>query len=411
METIPQHTVCLQDGTLCNFRKRLLRKTTSLLTCFHTVADPRKKRGIRHELPLFLFILFAGMTTGSTTLKDCRLWAIHNKKFLRKFFLLKHGVPDATTISDLLQKVRPEEIVDAYLCFLKMLGITLGDVFSADGKTMRGVTGKDAIRHIFSIFSHALHAVLTQSGVTQKENEIPVLRNLLTLEEVRRDIKGALFLADALHANAESAQAILDANADYILVIKGNQKDFFDDIYTVFSGQEDIPGTNYQTLRKGWDTITVTEKKRKRDITTTYTLTHDRELCSYLKQQHAFPQLQTIGMLRRKGIRITKDGTESPVDETVCFVSSRSVSALEISTLLRNHWCIENNLHWVKDFIFLEDRQTLRLGNAPQNMSFLRSMCISIFNIVKFASISDALHNFAKSKELHYQFLKKAAIV
>jgi predicted transposase YbfD/YdcC len=355
--------------------------------------------------------LFAGITTGSTTLKDCHLWAVHNWKFLSRYFLLLHGIPDPTTISYVLQKLKPEELAQAYLLFLRILGVTLGDVISADGKTMRAVTGKDTIRHILSLFSHLTHTVVSQIGVTQKENEIPALRRLIEKDYLKDRIKGCLFLADALHANAETSAAILLGEADYLLVIKGNQKDFFTDIVTAFSDQEDLSGTNYQTVAVLKETHREEQLTRKRDVTTVVATTNDEQLCTYLTQQHNFEKIQTVGVLRRYGTRKTKDGTISQIDETMCFVSSRKLSAKETTNLLRKHWCIENNLHWVKDFVFLEDRQTLRSGNAPQIMSFLRSMCISIFNLLKFQSVSDALHNFEKSKTIHYQFLRMAAVV
>lgn len=411
MKTIPQHTVYLQDGTLCNFRKRIWKKAQPLVSCFTHVSDPRKKRGIRHELTLILFILFAGMTTGCTTLKDCHLWAVHNTKLLHRYFPLVHGIPDPTTISYLLCRLSPEELVQAYLLFLRILGVSLGDVFSVDGKTMRAVTGSDAVRHILSVFSHLTHTALAQIGVTQKENEIPSFRRLLAEPSLTEHIRGCLFLADALHAQKETAEAIVTKQADYLLVIKGNQKDFFADILTVFTKQEDLPGTNYHAQPLQSDTQTEKQRSRKRDITTTVTTTNDAQLCAYLIQEHGFVGIQTVGVLHRYGTRISKDGTVVLVDETICFVSSRRLSAYQGITLLRKHWCIENNLHWVKDFVFLEDRQTLRSGNAPQIMSFLRSMVISICNLVHFQSISDALHNFAKNKTIHYQFLRMAAIV
>jgi len=407
MKTIPQHTVYLQDNTLCNFRKRIWRNAKSLLSCFSGITDPRKKRGIRFELSLIMFILFAGITSGSTTLKDCHLWALHNRKFLKKYYPLVHGLPDPTTISYLLRKLDPADVVRAYTLFLHILGIELGDTVSLDGKTMRAVTGEESIRHILSLFSHLTHTVRGQIGVTQKENEIPAFRRLL--ENLNGQVTGFLFLADALHAQKETAKAILEALADYLLVIKGNQKDFYDDILMAFTNQSNLPGTNYPSLIK--DIYTEEQVSRKRNITTTITASHDAKLCAYLIEQHGFVGIKTIGVLKRSGTRIAKGGTITPIEETVCFASSKILSAKQVMKLLRNHWCIENNLHWVKDFVFMEDRQTLRSGNAPQIMSFLRSMCISIFNLLKFRSISDAIHNFGKNKTIHYQFFKMAAII
>jgi predicted transposase YbfD/YdcC len=130
-----------------------------------------------------------------------------------------------------------------------------------------------------------------------------------------------------------------------------------------------------------------------------------------MNQTHGFGGIQTIGILKRTGTRISKDGTATVIKETIGFISSRILSAKQVAIRLRGHWCIENNLHWVKDVVFLEDKQTVRLGNAPQIMSFIRSMCISIFNICRLKSISDAIHNLEKNQSLHSRFLQMAAIV
>ena len=328
---------------------------------------------------------------------------------MRKYFYLPHDIPDPTTISYLFRKLDPEEVVKAYTLFLGILGVTSSDIVSCDGKTMRAATGEETVRHILSLFSHLTHTVLSQVGVTQKENEIPAFRRLL--KQLKGRVRGFLFIADALHAQTKTAGAIIDSEADYLLVIKGNQKDFFEDIYFSFMPQEDTPGTNWQSLTSIAGCVTYGKKTRKRDVVTTVITSTDPSLCFYLAREHKFTNIKTVGMLHRVGKRVSKNGSFTTVDEIVCFVSSRILKPSEAASLLRNHWCIENNLHWVKDFVFLEDRQTLRAGNAPQVMTFLRSMCISIFNLVKFKSISDALHNFQKSKNIHYQFLKMAAIV
>jgi predicted transposase YbfD/YdcC len=264
---------------------------------------------------------------------------------------------------------------------------------------------------MLSLFSHITHAVLFQVGVASKENEIPAFRRLLKELTKHTSVQGFLFLADALHAQTETVKAILEKQADYLLVIKGNQKDFFADIHTAFSEQIDLPGTNYQSKQMNLDRFTEEQLSRRRMITTTVTLTHDEALRAYLIQEHGFKGIQTIGLLTRKGTRTKKDGTINDINETVGFVSSKKLGAQAVSRLLRNHWCIENNLHWVKDFVFLEDRQTLRKGNAPQVMSFLRSMAISLCNLSRFRSVADAIHNFDKDKATHYQFLRMAAVV
>src|ERR1700719_4669047 len=117
MKNVPYHTVYLQDGTLCNFKKRIWRHAKTLISCFERIPDPRQKRGIRHNLPFILFILFGGITRKETTLTGCHLWSLNNKPFLKRYFssIALHGIPDPTTISRVLQEMDPQEVAKAYL--------------------------------------------------------------------------------------------------------------------------------------------------------------------------------------------------------------------------------------------------------------------------------------------------------
>lgn len=80
------HTIYLQDGSLFNFKKRFKKHSQTLIEAFSQVKDGRSKFGKRHPLALILIILFSGITAGNTTVKDCHIWAIHNKTWLNKYF-------------------------------------------------------------------------------------------------------------------------------------------------------------------------------------------------------------------------------------------------------------------------------------------------------------------------------------
>lgn len=413
MKTIPQHTIRLQDGSLCNFNKRIAKQAKPLVAFLSEIPDPRARQGRRHSLVSILLIVFIAFLRGSKDLKDAHLFALHTRKLFQKHFFMPHGIPDPTTISRVLQELDPEQMIKAFVSFLKTLNIPLGNIFSFDGKTMRAVTGKETIRHMLSFFSHATHLALGQIGVSIKENEIPAFARLLSQISKSIPVNGLLFLGDALHTQKDTVNTILQKRADYLFVVKGNQKELLQAISLAFSEEEAMKNIyhvqNKTTFIK--DRITFEENKRKRLVTTIINSTHDKQLISYLRETYGWEGIQTLGILKRTGARTSKDGTVTPVNETIGFITSRVLTAKQVASHLRNHWCIENNLHWTKDVVFLEDKQTVRLGNAPQVMSFLRSMCISIFNICKFKSISDAIHNFEKSPVLHSQFLRMAAIV
>ena len=321
---------------------------------------------------------------------------------------MPHGIPDPT-ISRLLGRLEPDDLVRIYLQFLDTLGVTPSDTMSYDGKTMRAVSGEGTVRHILSFFSHGQHLALGQVGVDGKGREIPAFEQLLKQGEASDLVAGKLLLGDALHTQKATVKATLKAGADYLFVVKGNQRCLGQEIAA------ELAAANQANL----GTFSYTDTTRKRDVTTTVTVLHaarsatgqPQELLPSLTRSNHWDGVATIGQLHRTGTRIGKDGTTHLVDETIGLIGSRTLTAEDAATHLRNHWCIENNLHWTKDVVFAEDKHTLSRGNAPQVMSWLRSMCISLCNALKLRSISDTIHNLEKSPKLLEQFLKMAAIM
>lgn len=398
------HTIHLQDGSLFNFQKRFKKHASLLIQAFSKVTDGRSKFGKRHPLPLILTILFAGITSGNTTVKDCRLWALHNSKWLLKVLgvnLMPHGIPDERTLSRTIQKIDINSLVLAYLDWTRLLyGLDSSLVASFDGKTMRGVHGKERIKHILSLFSHTTHQILGQIGVTQKENEIPAFRRLLL--EQKPFVSGMLLVGDALHTQKETVRQILFSHADYLLFAKGNQDSLENNLKTFF---DNLP---FKTVTEG--TI-YQDNERGRDITNTITTSQDNLMCAYLTKEHGWERVTTIGKIHRLGTRIDTNGKIVSVNEIVYLISSRNLTAGQVATHTRNHWCIENNLHWQKDYLFLEDRCTLRSGTAPQVMTFLRSMCLSLFKVRRLLSPTEAVSNFQKNTTLHHSFLRMSGVI
>jgi predicted transposase YbfD/YdcC len=408
MSNSTPHTIRLQDGTLCNLNRRLGNHAVSLSSLLETIPDPREQSGRRHSLVLILLIVFVALLRGSKDLKDAHLFATLNQRFFRtKLGIgLPHGIPDPTTISRLLGRLEPADLVRVYLQFLGTLGITPSDVMSYDGKTMRAVSGEAAIRHILSFFSHDTHLALGQVGVSGKGREIPAFEQLLRQGEASKLVAGKLLLGDALHTQKATVKAILKAEADYLFAVKGNQRQLGREITT------ELTAAGSTSL----DWFTYKDAARKRDVTTTVTVLQanpasGQKLLASLTGSNHWDGVATIGQLHRTGVRIGKDGAAHQIDERIGLLSSRTLTARGAAIHLRKHWCIENNLHWTKDVVFAEDKHTLRRGNAPQVMSWLRSMCISLCNALKLRSISDAIHNLEKSPKLLEQFLRMTAVI
>ncbi len=390
------HTVRLQDGKLFNFKKGILRNRYSLYTTLKRVTDGRSRRGIRHPLESILLILFGGITAGYTTVQDCRLWALNNREWLENVANFPHGIADPTTLARAIAKVDVDSLVDAVIHWQGTIYGKSSSVVSFDGKTMRGVHGREVIRHILSLFSHGTHQILGQIGVDTKENEIPAFRRLLT----KIDVSGLLLIGDALHTQRETIVDTIFYGADYLLFAKDNQESLVDDLRMFFT---DIPwGSTIDGVCDRQDTTS-------RDIVTTVWVSHDTHMCGYLKGN--WKGVATIGKIERQGTRVSADGKVTQVHEIVYCISSRKLSAQETLFHTRNHWQIENNLHWEKDWVFLEDRQRLRRGNAPQVMTFLRSMALSLFGSFQFSSPAVTVANFKMNPTLHHRFLTMAEVV
>lgn len=397
MVNVPQHTIKLQDGSLFSFKRRFKHHSISLLEVFRKVRDGRRKFGKRHELTFILLILFGGITAGYTTIKDCRLWVLHNRKWLHRYIVMPHGIPDERTLSRAIQKLDIDSLVDAFSCWQQiLLGQNCSRVASFDGKTMRGIHGANVIRHILSLFTHQTHQILGQIGVEQKENEIPAFRRLLE----QTTPYGLLLVGDALHTQKETVKDILLHKAHYLLFVKMNQEQLAEDIMAFFN---DIPWGVTVEQKTFWDDTHGRRTKTK------VTVSHNPQMLSFLVSE--WQGIQTIGKIERVGTRIAYDGKETSYAETVYCIASKKLTAMQVAYHTRNHWQIENNLHWEKDWIFLEDRQTLRSGKAPEVMTFLRSMCISVFALFQFSSISQTIHNFQMNQSLHHQFLSLSGVV
>src|SRR5580698_1179091 len=204
------HTIRLQDGTVCNLNTQSMNRRVSLSSLLAGIPDPRKRSGRRHSLVLILLIVFVALLRGSKDLKDAVLFARLNQDFFHHQvgIALPHGIPDPTTVSRLLGRLDPEELVCAHLLFLQALNVTQDDVYSYDGKTMRAVSGTETVRHILSFFSHGQHLALGQVGVTGKGREIPAFEQLLKQGEANALIAGKLLLGDALHTQKATVKAI-----------------------------------------------------------------------------------------------------------------------------------------------------------------------------------------------------------
>jgi predicted transposase YbfD/YdcC len=166
-------------------------------------------------------------------------------------------------------------------------------------------------------------------------------------------LKGAIVTTDALNCQRAIAQQIVDQGGDYALALKGNQGTLRDDVRLFL----DDPACKATTAEP------TVEADHGRIETRTAMVSTDID---WLQKDHQWPGLVAIGKVVR--IRAAPDKTST---ETAYYLLSQALSAERFNEVVRQHWGVENRLHWRLDVVMNEDQDRTRLGNGPHNLAVL----------------------------------------
>ena len=326
------------------------------------IDDPRQpSNGMLHDFQEILVIAIAAMLSDSDTVEDIAYWARKKEAWLRRFLVLKNGIPSEDTFLRIFRVLDPKQFETVFRRWVAGVVGALSGTIAVDGKTVRGSgNGGETAIHMVSAFATELGIVLGQEKVARKSNEItaiPVLLDALY-------IKGFLVSIDAMGCQKRIARKITNKGGDYLLMVKGNQPSLLEAIETTFIDQHEVQGVDRQ--KHG-------EKSHGRIV---------GQIASVLPAKGTvnladWPKCKTIG--RIDSIRVV--GSKESDLERRYYISSRNLSADQLATAVRAHWGIENRLHWVLDVSFGEDGSTLRKDNAPQNLSVLRKIVLNLIRL------------------------------
>jgi predicted transposase YbfD/YdcC len=205
--------------------------------------------------------------------------------------------------------------------------------------------------------------VLGQQRVDDKSNEITAIPKLLT----QLDITGSVVTLDAMGCQTAIAQQIIDKKADYLFSLKGKQGTLHQDVKLVFESSNTSPAIVHENYDEG----------HGRFETRSVRVTSDIE---WLTKNH--PQWSKLtSIIAVTACRELKGKT---TEETRYFISSLNASDPErLGQIVRAHWGIENNLHWVLDHAFREDEQRMRAGNSDANMAVMRHIALNLLKADK----------------------------
>ncbi len=333
----------------------------SLITILEEVPDPRVTATVDHDLPDILTIALCTMLCGGESFYDMEEFGAVRLDWLKTFLRLRHGAPKHDTYNRVFQALDPEKFGEGLARWTQSVRTVLGgEVVALDGKTLRRALNKgEDPRVIVSAWATESGLLLGQRKVKNKSNEITAVPELLRALQ----LAGCIVTADALHCQKNIAKEIKEADADYVLALKGNHGTAFAEVKAFLDDAIARKEPHLVTL----ETI---DKDHGRVAVRRYWQTEQLE---WFADRNAWEGLKSVG---RVEARRTINGKESV--ECRYYLSSLGNDAARLARAVRGHWGVENSLHWVLDVVFGEDDSRARSGFAAENLAATRRLALNL---------------------------------
>lgn len=332
---------------------------------FRTIPDHRIERKKLYPVEELLLLTFCGVIAGCDGWDDLELFGETKLEYLQRYLPFKHGAPSDDTLRRFFRALDPNRFEACFLEWIKSFQLDLTtQIIAIDGKTSRrSVEGEDRAFHMISAFASEMGLVLGQLRVDGKSNEITAIPQLLEV----LDIAGATVTLDAMGCQTKVVDKIIEGGANYVIGLKGNQGSLNEDVRLLF---EEKPAAMEFAVSEEADKGHGRVEVRKCTVT---------EDIQWLKERHPhWNQLRSI--IEIEGVRDIKGQVSV---EKRYYISSLTAHPEAALNAVRQHWGIENKLHWVLDICFGDDQSRIRKGNAPTNIAIIKKAVLNLLRLVK----------------------------
>jgi predicted transposase YbfD/YdcC len=332
---------------------------TSLHTAFEKLRDPRIDRQKLHNLLDIIILSILAVLCGANGYEEIADYGKTNIAFLKQFLELKNGIPSHDTIRRVFILLKPQSFERCFAAWAQGLKDEniIERVIAFDGKTSRRT--KDNFKHKSPL--HSVHAWSVENGIclgqiacAEKSNEITAIPQLLDL----LDIKDCIITIDAMGTQRAIAEKIIEKGGDYILAVKGNQ-----------GGLEEEVKATCKLMRSVSDTITI-EKDHGRIETRRCEVFKKGEIVDF---ENVWKGVQSVVK-----ITATRELPNKTETSERYYISSLSSDNKNFNKYIRDHWGVENSLHWVLDMVFREDEQRKREGHSAKNFAIIRKIVLDL---------------------------------
>lgn len=334
--------------------------SVSLLEHFSVVPDPRRENHNtkKHFLIDIIVITILAVICGADDWVAIEYFGEKKERWLKRFLALPNGIPSHNTFGRVFSLLDPEAFQQCFLEWVHTMNtVTNGSVVAIDGKSVRRsqVKGKKPL-HLISAFAVENGITLGQKKVDGKTNEITAIPELLKLLE----LKGCIVTIDAMGTQGWIVKKIREKEAEYALAVKANQKRLLTDI------QKTVHDQSRQTPL---DYCRTSESSHGREEIRECWITSD---LSSVRDREKWTDLQSVARITH-----TRTVNGKTTTETRHYITSLENKATKLLKAVRDHWAIENSLHWSLDVAFSEDQSRVRVGYAAENLAVVRKLALN----------------------------------
>ena len=330
---------------------------------FGIIEDERDQYTIKHKLVDILKLVMISVLCGMDELDKMIDYGNSKKEFLEKEFEIK-SIPSKSTLTRIFMMIDPKWLGLSIVGIVQSLIKEKVTQIMIDGKAIKSTDAIKTIEKMMNIVTAYTNTgiSLLQKTVEDKTNEIPAVKELIQM----LDVKGIVITADAMHCQKETAETIVNNGGDYVLQLKANQKNFYEDVYAMFDDKymdETDKNCEYEIYK-------TQEKSHGRiETRTCYVLNEIAFFTDYLANWKGLKKIFAVVREVEKENKITK--------EISCYLSSKNTTAEKLLSYTRKHWEIES-MHHILDVTYDEDRCKLLSQRAQENLNIFRKMGISI---------------------------------
>lgn len=360
-----------------------------------TLKDSRNKNMISFKMwDVIICIILASFA-------DCDDWeeihefVVSNYKWLKSFLQMTGGIPKPNSYERILSLVDSNELNKILFDFFKTLTKKLNPEIKLrnfDGRTNNGskrnktiLNDKKAPLCCLNCYDNEYAYCIETVPINEKSNEIPTIETLIN----GMNLKGIIATWDALNTQTKNVKAVINAGGDYIIPIKGNQETFYNDLKLYFDTKkcEEIIAGNSNSVY-----YTESEKSHSAFIKYEYFQTSDINWYSNIKDWEG---IHSFGLVRKSITKKTKvknerkNAKKKMIEKVVTkveyryYISSKQVNIKEFSIATRQHWAVENKVHWHLDFTFRQDNNTTTNKKALLNLEIIHKFVLAVLNRAK----------------------------